>query len=141
MTKMMIAQQPLFEVFIDDNDFVNVRVWGRWTVPEAEALEAAINQGLDALSKQGKPRLILYNSTELDVMHLGSPATINRLVQMISNLKYDALADFKVTPSLLAVTHLIGRIAPEFNRDDLFSTEAEAVAHLKQKAAEFKSGK
>jgi|GEM_PF-5247595 hypothetical protein len=129
-TEKVIAETENFTVSINNLDMLSVTVRGRWTIPEAKKLEAALNSGLDYLSGQNKPRLILYDARELNILKIGDTATLAELAKILGGLKYDALADFGASNALVSVIKLISRVNKGLGRVRLFNTRDEAVAYL-----------
>ena len=70
--------------------------------------------------------------TNLNVLTYAGPKTMGRLVQMFTNLKYNALADYGVSSIQLQVRKLISHISKEVANAGAFKDREEAVAYLKR---------
>jgi hypothetical protein len=125
-----------FKSFVNDDDFLEVTVWGNWEQADVEAFSEALKSGLKYLGDKGKPKLILYDARKLKILSFADTRTRGNLVQVIEGLDFDELIDFGVSDILASVARLLGSVNKNMARVRLFKDRDQAVEFLKKRQAE-----
>jgi hypothetical protein len=125
-----------YKVFIGDDNFLHIVVWGKWTKEDALAWDAAIKSCATELRRRQLPVLVMYDGTNLDLLKFADNRETFKLTgSIINGFDFEGLAYYKMTPVVVSVSSLFSGLFPVFKKFHMCTSEAEAVKYLEAKRA------